>query len=47
VVLDDGRLLADIPVDLPPRGVRRAAPYAQLRARLLGLLGVEDVLAPA
>ena len=34
-------------MELPPRGVRRAAPYAQLRAKLLGLLGVEDTLAPA
>ena len=44
VVLDDGRIVADLPVDLPrggePDGGRRAA----LRAELLRLLGVEEVL---
>jgi len=47
IVLDDGRIAAEIEVDLP-RGERAGGPaHAALRARLLKLLGVEDAAAPA
>ncbi|MGC1304133.1 MAG: ABC transporter ATP-binding protein [Caulobacteraceae bacterium] len=41
VVLDDGRLIADVRVDLPPPGAARREVSAGLRSRFLGLLGVE------
>ena len=41
VVLDDGRLVADIAVGLPAGGAARAQRAAVLKARLLTLLGVE------
>jgi sulfonate transport system ATP-binding protein len=44
VVLDDGKIAADIAVDLPPHGEPRRAQIAALRTRLLGHLGVEDLL---
>ena len=43
VMLDDGRIAADIPVDLTGPG--RAARFLALRGRLLALLGVADPLA--
>lgn len=42
VLLEDGRLAADIPVDLPGAGIARRARVAELRALLHRLLGVED-----
>jgi sulfonate transport system ATP-binding protein len=42
VVLEDGRLVADVPVALPPDGPARREAAAELRARFLGLLGVVD-----
>jgi sulfonate transport system ATP-binding protein len=41
IVLDDGKLVADVAIDLPPDGPQRLARFAVLRARFLGLLGVE------
>jgi sulfonate transport system ATP-binding protein len=41
VVLDDGRLIADVPVALPPTGAARREASAALRSRFLGLLGVQ------
>ncbi|MBB3349100.1 MULTISPECIES: ABC transporter ATP-binding protein [unclassified Sphingomonas] len=43
VLLDQGRLAADLPVALPGAGVARRARMAELRATLHRLLGVEDV----
>ncbi|QJU58786.1 ABC transporter ATP-binding protein [Sphingomonas sp. AP4-R1] len=45
VMLDDGRLAADLPVDLPESGIARRERIAELRALLHRLLGVEE--APA
>ncbi|WP_380780289.1 ABC transporter ATP-binding protein [Sphingomonas sp. R86520] len=45
LILDDGRLVADLPVDLPDSGIARRERIAELRARLHRLLGVEE--APA
>ncbi len=45
LILDAGRLAADLPVDLPDSGIARRARIAELRARLHSLLGVEE--APA
>jgi sulfonate transport system ATP-binding protein len=45
VVLDEGRIVADLDVRLPQTGSARAAAFAALRRRLLGLLGVELDLA--
>jgi sulfonate transport system ATP-binding protein len=49
VVLDDGKIAADVPVDLPPPGEARRARVADLRRDLLAHLGVEDLIdtAPA
>jgi sulfonate transport system ATP-binding protein len=40
VVLDDGRIVADIRVALPPDGIARRERTAALQQELLGLLGV-------
>jgi len=45
VLLDDGRIAANLDVRLPPAGAQRAAAFANLRRQLLGLLGVEAELA--
>ncbi len=46
IVLEGGRLLADVPIELPGRSDgKSAAGHAALRRRLLALLGVEEVLA--
>ena len=42
VVLDDGRIAADLPVALRAGGVRRIEDAAAIKRRLLGLLGVEE-----
>ncbi|MDB5464881.1 MAG: transporter ATP-binding protein [Phenylobacterium sp.] len=42
VVLEEGRIVADIAVDLPPGGPERSVRFAHLRRQLLGRLGVED-----
>jgi sulfonate transport system ATP-binding protein len=42
VVLEDGRLIADLRVELPPAGPARREAAAALRARFLALLGVVD-----
>jgi len=47
VVLDAGRIVADLDVRLPPGGPVRVATFTRLRRELLGLLGVEDELAGA
>jgi sulfonate transport system ATP-binding protein len=41
VVLDDGRIAADIRISLPSAGASRRQRASDLRTRLLGLLGVE------
>ena len=43
VLLDDGRLAADLSVALPPEGLARRERIAELRTLLHRLLGVEDV----
>lgn len=43
VVLEDGRLAADVPVDLPRDGNARRARITELRALLHRRLGVEEV----
>jgi sulfonate transport system ATP-binding protein len=43
VVLDDGKIAADLAVDLPPQGEARRLRAAALRRQLLGFLGVEDL----
>ena len=43
VLLEDGRLAADLPVDLPGGGIARRARIAELRALLHRLLGVEQI----
>jgi sulfonate transport system ATP-binding protein len=45
VVLDQGRMVADLAVALPPDGPERSVRFAQLRRQLLGRLGVDDGLA--
>lgn len=40
VVLDQGRVAADIAVELPPRGPERSIRFAKLRHQLLECLGV-------
>ena len=40
VVLEDGRLIADVPVELPQAGAARREASAALRTRFLRLLGV-------
>ena len=47
VVLDAGRIVADLDVRLPPGGPARVATFTRLRRELLGFLGVEDELAGA
>ena len=42
VVLEQGRVAADIPVELAPSGPERAEDFAVLRRRLLAKLGVRD-----
>jgi sulfonate transport system ATP-binding protein len=42
LVLTDGRLSLDVPVDLPVSGRRHNPAFPELRTRLLGELGVED-----
>jgi sulfonate transport system ATP-binding protein len=44
VVLDDGKIIADVAVDLPPAGPRRRERSAVLRREFLGYLGVHDIL---
>lgn len=41
IVLTDGRIAHDLPVDLDPEGRRRDSRFGQLRAHLLDALGVE------
>ena len=41
VVLDQGRIVADVPVDLPAEGAARRERAAWLQHELLGVLGVE------
>ncbi|HEY2356710.1 MAG TPA: ABC transporter ATP-binding protein [Phenylobacterium sp.] len=45
VVMEQGRIAADLAVDLPDDGPERSVRFAQLRRQLLGRLGVEDSLA--
>ena len=48
VVLEQGRIVADVPVDLPEAGEARVERAAVLRRQFLSLLGVEeDISAPA
>jgi len=47
VVLDQGRMVADLDVRLPPGGPDRVTTFTRLRRQLLGFLGVEDELAGA
>ena len=42
VVMEQGRIVADLGVDLPPDGPERSVRFARLRRELLGRLGVED-----
>jgi sulfonate transport system ATP-binding protein len=44
VVLEQGKMVADIAVDLPPGGPERSVRFAHLRRQLLGRLGVGDSL---
>ena len=44
VVLEQGRIVADLAVDLPADGPERRVRFAHLRRQLLGRLGVEDSL---
>ena len=46
VVLEEGRIVADLAVELPPDGPERSVRFARLRRQLLGRLGVEDSPAP-
>ncbi len=41
VVLEQGKLIADVRVELPPTGAARRERFAELRSRFLGLLGVD------
>jgi sulfonate transport system ATP-binding protein len=45
VVLEQGKVAADIAVDLPREGPERSVRFAHLRRQLLGRLGVVDSLA--
>ncbi len=45
VVLEQGRVAADVPVELAPSGPERAEDFATLRRCLLAKLGVRDTLA--
>jgi len=45
VMLDDGRIVADVPIDLGTRPEHRGDRFIALRRQLLGLLGVDDPLA--
>jgi sulfonate transport system ATP-binding protein len=45
VMLDDGRIVADVPIDLGTSPEHRGDRFVALRRQLLGLLGVEDPLA--
>jgi sulfonate transport system ATP-binding protein len=45
VVLEDGRIIADLPIELPPEDRAGGRRHAALRAELLRLLGVEQTLA--
>ncbi|MDB5446514.1 MAG: transporter ATP-binding protein [Phenylobacterium sp.] len=45
VVLEQGKVAADVAVDLPPAGPERAEAFADQRRRLLARLGVHDTLA--
>ena len=45
VVLEQGKVAADIAVDLPQAGPERSVRFAHLRRQLLGRLGVVDSLA--
>ena len=45
VLLDDGRIAANLDVRLPTDGPRRVEVFMDLRRQLLGLLGVENELA--
>jgi sulfonate transport system ATP-binding protein len=45
VVLEEGKVAADIVVDLPQSGPERSIRFAHLRRQLLGRLGVVDGLA--
>ena len=47
VVLEDGRLIADVRVALPPAGAARREAFAALRTRFLQLLGVTTDLETA
>ena len=42
ILLEDGKLAADVPIILPPEGPARREAAAVLRARFLWLLGVEQ-----
>ncbi|MDP3659233.1 ABC transporter ATP-binding protein [Phenylobacterium sp.] len=42
VVLDDGKLAADIQVDLPPEGTARIERFAEVKEQLLVLMGVHE-----
>jgi len=45
VMLDEGRIVADVPIDLGTSPEHRGERFIALRRQLLGLLGVEDPLA--
>ncbi|HEY2752507.1 ABC transporter ATP-binding protein [Phenylobacterium sp.] len=45
VVLEEGRIVADLAVDLPAMGPERSVRFAQLRRQLLTRLGVDDTVA--
>jgi sulfonate transport system ATP-binding protein len=45
VMLDEGRIVADVRIDLGDNAADRAVRFVELRRQLLGLLGVEDPLA--
>ena len=44
VLLEAGRLIADVSVSLPPSGAPRREAFAALRSQFLALLGVENDL---
>jgi sulfonate transport system ATP-binding protein len=44
VVLEQGKVAADVAVDLPPKGPERATRFAALRRELLGRLGVVETV---
>jgi sulfonate transport system ATP-binding protein len=47
VVLEQGKIAADVDIDLPPQGPERAARFGLFRRELLNLLGVGDAPAPS